>query len=50
MNQHNRLYEAIHRRDPEAAAAAATEHLHYVEEFTRELTRERQRMRLKMRA
>lgn len=49
MNQHNRLYEAVHRRDPEAAAEAAREHLEYVEEFTQELTRERQRLRLNQR-
>lgn len=41
MRQHTRLFEAIHRRDPGAARAAAEDHLGYVERFTEELHQER---------
>lgn len=41
MRQHTRLFEAVYRRDPEAARSAAIEHLGYVEAFTRDLDEER---------
>lgn len=45
MGQHARLFEAIYQRKPQAARAAAEEHLDYVREFSDRLSRERRRMK-----